>query len=112
MLTDSFWDGVPPLDVIEYANAIGPDSPVARSDKGRDCEVQALCELYLARTNAGPEYKGEPFQSRVNTRRKFMGQWTDDNGPFTEEEVLDLRNQVRPWDFPSDFKRVLEEVFA
>ena len=112
MLTVSFWEGVPPLDVIEYVNAIDSESPVAKSENGKDCEVQALCELHLARTSAGLEYKGEPFLSRVNTRRKFMGQWTDDNGPFTEEEVLDLRNQVRPWDFPSDFKRVLEEVFA
>ena len=35
--------------------------------------------------------EAEALQSRVNTRRKFFGQWTDDSIPFTADEIREAR---------------------
>ena len=75
----------------DYVVGIRVDSPVSDTDAGRDREVQALC-LRFCRISGTDEQ--EALESRVNTRRNFLGQWSDDNGPFTEAEVLDLRRQV------------------
>ena len=34
------------------------------------------------------------MESRVATRRNFMGLWTDDDSPFTEEEMREMRRQM------------------
>ncbi|MXX99408.1 MAG: hypothetical protein F4Y67_01125 [Chloroflexi bacterium] len=98
-MSKEYWSSVPPLVMGEYIEIIEANSPVAESVSGRDCEVQALCELVLVGTGAGFERLKEASISRVNTRRNFFGEWTNDNGPFTEEEVLRLREQVKPWRF-------------
>lgn len=100
------------MDILAYAEGVGAESPVATSIVGRDCEIQALCELYLVGTGEGSELLAEVAQSRVNTRRKFLGEWTDDGGPFSETEVLQLRQQVKPWDFPPEFRALLERIFS
>ena len=99
MISERFWDDVPPLDLLVYVEGVEADSPVATSIVGRDCEIQALSQLCLIGTAAESELRAEATQSRVNTRRKFFGEWTDDDGPFSEAEVLQLRQQVKPWDF-------------
>ncbi len=112
MLPETFWNDVPPLDIIEYANNVEAESSVADATTARDCEIQALCKLHLIRTGAEPEMMKETVQSRVNTRRLFFGEWTNDGGPFSEEEVLNLRSQVKPWAFPPDFRSLLAEIFV
>ncbi len=111
MLGETFWEDVPPLDIITYATGVEAKSPVASSVAGRDCEVQALSQLALMRTRAEPEFLNAAFQSRVNTRRKFFGEWSNDGGPFSEAEVLVLREQVTPWEFSPEFVALLERVF-
>ena len=111
MISESFWSSVPPLDIVDYAKNVQADSPAAESIVGRDSEIQALCNLAVLRTGGGPEVMKEVGQSRVNTRRKFFGEWSDDNGPFSVEEVKRLRSMVRPWDFSDEFNSFLEEFF-
>ena len=73
----------------EYAETLGSDSPIASTARGRDIEMQALFTLYLIGTGGDD---AEAIQSRVNTRRKFLGQWTDDSSPFTADEVQQARS--------------------
>ena len=112
MLSETFWDGVPPFDISEYVNNIDAESPVGESITARDCEVQALCMLYLALTETEAEKMEEALQSRVNMRRNCFAEWTDDDGPFSEEEVRNLRSQVKPWAFPPEIKAQLAQISA
>ena len=112
MISESFWDSVPPINIVDYAKNVKADSPVAESDIGKDCEIQVLCKLAVLRTGSGPEVMKEVGQSRVNSRRKFFGEWSDDNGPFSADEVNRLRSMVKPWDFSDGFNSILEEFFS
>ena len=87
MLPASFWDKVPPLDIKAYLEDIDEDSPVGATAVARDCEVQALCRLYFE----------QDFESPVDVRRRVFGEWTDNNSSLSEEEVLKLRSEVKPW---------------
>ena len=98
MLDDMFWDGVPPLDVGEYLAGITEDSSVAKHPGGRDCEMQMLFKMCLMATGLSADEASREAQiSRVNTRRNFFGEWTDDGDPFSESEVRKARTTVKPW---------------
>ena len=111
VISQSFWQSVPPLDIVGYARHVRADSAVAESVVGRDCEIQALCKLVVLCSGGGPELMNEVGQSRVNTRRKFFGEWSDDGGPFSEAEVAHLRSIVKPWEFSDEFLSFLEDFF-
>ena len=110
MLSASFWDKVPPLDIISYVEDIDEESPVGATASARDCEVQALCLLYFS--SKGPEFMKELFESPVNIRRKVFGEWTDDDSSFSEDEVLKLRSGVKPWSFTEEEKKALAKIFS
>ena len=112
MISESFWESVPPLDIVDYVKNVKADSPVARSVKGRDCEIQALSELWLLLSGAELERFEEVGKSRATTRQKFFGEWSDDNSPFTEEEVATLRSQIKPWDFSDGVLEQLDRIYA
>ncbi|WP_420621724.1 hypothetical protein [Candidatus Poriferisodalis sp.] len=85
MIGHDFWCDVPPLDADAYLTHITLDSVVSESTSARDCEVELLC-LWLKMATGY-----NPFPSRLNARRNVLGDWSDDNGPFTDAEVNRFR---------------------
>ena len=95
MIHSDFWQSVPPMNMGAYIEAITPDSEIAVDSRARDCEAQLLAELALV--GAGMEQseaQREATQSRVQIRRNVLGQWSDDHGPFTDDEISALRQQA------------------
>ena len=86
---DRFWQT--PRDLSDYIAQVSADSPIPSTTRGRDCEMQALALLYCDMRDVDPK---EATKSRVNIRRKFLGEWSDDQGPFTDDEVQQLRKGV------------------
>ncbi len=91
---DSIWTHIDQGHGVEfgaYADAVRLNSPIASTERGRDIEMQALFTLYLAVSGGDGT---EAVQSRLNTRRKFLGQWSDDSTPFTDDEIREARSQL------------------
>ena len=110
MLATSFWNDVPPLDMVAYVEGISEDSPVGPTPAARDCEVQALCHLHFV--SEGPEFMRDLLKTPANIRQKVFGEWTDDNSSFSEEEVLKLRGWIKPWSFSEEVKKKLAQIFS
>ena len=91
MINEEFWKGVPPLDIHEYIDRIEIDSAISTDAKARDAEAQVLVVL-------NPVYEGKSeVMSRVDVRRKLLGQWTNDGStPFSADEIKQLRRHVVP----------------
>ncbi len=95
MIQSDFWQDVPPMNMGAYIEAITLDSEIAADPRARDCEVQLLAELALVGTGMEqPEAQREASQSRVQVRRNVLGEWSDDHGPFTDDEIKTLRQQA------------------
>ena len=96
MTDNNVWDRLDNEEEVspgQYVEAICVDSPVPSSTKGRDREMQMLFLVYLvARGTDQDEAVAEAMQSRVNTRQKFLGRWSNDGSPFTEDEVREARD--------------------
>lgn len=92
---DTFWDqqrqGDGSLD--DYISQISVDSAIPTAVRNRDSEMRVLAGIYCEISGADLD---EVFKSRVNIRRKFLGEWSDDEGPFTDEEIRGMRSAVLP----------------
>lgn len=92
MIRSDFWQNVPPMNMAAYVEAITLDSDIASDPRARDCEAQLLAELALLGTGMSQQdAQHEASQSRVHTRRNVLGQWSDDEAPFTDHEIKELR---------------------
>ena len=92
MLSKTFWEQVPPLDVHDYIDSITIDSPMG-NESARDTEMEALVGLLCVLK----DFDHKQFKTRVSVRRNLLGQWSDDNhSSFSAEEVMDLRRVVVP----------------
>ena len=86
---DRFWASVDKDTFIQdYVDQFSPDNPIPSLIRNRDREMMVLAALYCSIAKLDPS---EASKSRVNTRRKFLGEWSDDNGPFTEDDVRKMR---------------------
>ncbi|MDE2850557.1 MAG: hypothetical protein OXP74_08065 [Acidobacteriota bacterium] len=92
-LTVTFWDDGPRM-AGEYLELVREDSPVAGSEHGRNCEAQLLVELICDLIG---KPRNEVAASRRDCRRNILAQWTNDDGPFSENEILELRRLAKPW---------------
>jgi exopolysaccharide biosynthesis protein len=83
------------IDRDEVLDSLDPEGPVPDSVQERDGEMRVLFFLYLVARGVDRDQAMESaMESRVATRRNFMGQWTDDDSPFTEEEMREMRRQM------------------
>ena len=95
MIQAGFWQSVPPMNMGEYIKAITLDSTIAADPQARDCEVQLLAELALVGTGMDQqEAQQAASRSRVHIRRNVLGEWSDDQGPFTDNEISTLRKSA------------------
>ncbi|MCY3656672.1 MAG: hypothetical protein OXG95_08705 [Chloroflexi bacterium] len=90
MLPDNFWEGEPDLDY--YVANVEMDDSVAPQGQSREQEMRLLIVLYLTRVGAmTSERERQVFSGSRLEIRRLLGQWSDDTGPFTDAEVLEVR---------------------
>lgn len=90
---DEFWTSVQEETFIEdYIDSFSLENPVPSLVRNRDREMMVLAAIYCSIAQIDPI---EASKSRVNTRRKFLGEWSDNNGPFTEQDVQKMRGSMR-----------------
>ena len=94
MLDTTFWENVPPMEFGEYIENVTLGSAVGETPAARDTEAQVLAEVILSGIygiSLEEAIERRAAMSRVKLRRDLLGEWTNDDGSFTVDEITKLR---------------------